>query len=127
MKYEYNIEKEAFIREDGLGKKFHINITEARRIITLHDLGNTISEIRNKIQFQSNKVSESTINNFINQVEKGNIDLNGDYPAPSNVIFDLTLEERIDNIEEAINRIEEELEGLKSSKNNVSWLRRIGL
>ena len=106
MKYDYDIEKEAFIREDGLGKKFHINIVEARRIVTLHDLGNSISEIRNKIQFQSNKVSETTIKNFLKQVENGNIDLNGDYPAPANAVFDLTLEERISNLEERVNELE---------------------
>ena len=35
MKYEYDVDGEYFVREDGLGKKFHINITEARRIMTM--------------------------------------------------------------------------------------------
>jgi len=123
MKYNYDVENECFIREDGLGKKFHINITEARRIVTLHDLGNTVSEIRNKIQFQSNKVSEITIRNFLKQVGNGNIDLTGDYPAPSNVVFELTLEERISNLEERVKELEDKKEAVKT----VSWRERLGL
>ena len=123
MKYNYDVENECFIREDGLGKKFHINITEARRIVTLHDLGNTVSEIRNKIQFQSNKVSEITIRNFLKQIGNGNIDLTGDYPAPSNVVFELTLEERISNLEERVKGLEDKKEAVKT----VSWRERLGL
>lgn len=123
MKYNYDVENECFIREDGLGKKFHINITEARRIVTLHDLGNTVSEIRNKIQFQSNKVSEITIRNFLKQIGNGNIDLTGDYPAPSNVVFELTLEERISNLEERVKELENKKEAVKT----VSWRERLGL
>ena len=123
MKYNYDVENECFIREDGLGKKFHINITEARRIVTLHDLGNNVSEIRNKIQFQSNKVSEITIRNFLKQIGNGNIDLTGDYPAPSNVVFELTLEERISNLEERVKELEDKKEAVKT----VSWRERLGL
>lgn len=116
MKYNYDVKTECFIREDGLGKKFHINITEARRIVTLHDLGNTISEIRNKIQFQSNKVSETTIKNFLKQVENGNIDLTGDYPAPSNVVFDLTTDERINQLEDRIKELEDKIKDINPEK-----------
>ena len=123
MKYNYDIDKECFTREDGLGKKFYINITEARRIVTLSDLGNTVSEIRNKIQFQSNKVSEITIRNFLKQIGNGNIDLTGDYPAPSNVVFELTLEERISNLEERVKELEDKKEAVKT----VSWRERLGL
>ena len=117
MKYNYDVKTECFIREDGLGKKFHINITEARRIVTLHDLGNSVGEIRNKIQFQSNKVSESTISNFLNQVKKGNIDLTGDYPAPSNVVFDLTTDERITELEDKVSELEDKLKEFYPKKN----------
>ena len=121
MKFNYDVEEECFIREDGLGKKYFINITEARRIVTLQDFGNTVPEIRNKIQIKSNKVSESTISNFLNQVKKGNIDLNGDYPAPSDVVFELTTDERVRNLEERLNSIEDML------NKKVTWRERLGL
>lgn len=124
MRYNYNVEDECFIREDGLGKKYFINITEARRIVTLQNLGNSIPEIRNKISFQSNKVSESTIANFLNQINKGNIDLSGDYPAPSNAVFELTLEERISNLESRMSELENKKEPTVKS---VGWRERLGL
>ena len=69
MNYEYDINQECFIREDGLGKKFFINSTEAHRIMNMYNLGNSIGEIRNKISFRNpSKVTESTIKNFINNV-----------------------------------------------------------
>ena len=124
MRYDYNIVQECFIREDGLGKKYPLNITEARRIMTLLELGNSIPEIRNKIQFHSNKVSESTIKNFIAQVKKGNISLEGDYPAPNEVMFELTLSERVDRLEEAIDEIKEQLNAPCTCKTEESrWKR----
>ena len=125
MKYNYDVNKECFTREDGLGKKFYINISEARRIMTLNSLGLSIAEIRNKIQFQSGKVYESTINNFINQVMNGNIDLDGDYPAPSNYVADLTTGERISNLEARVTDLENQLMNRKSEKK--SFRERLGL
>lgn len=110
MKYKYDVNQECFIREDGLGKKFHINISEARRIMTLYNLGNNVPQIRNKIDFSSNKVYESSVNNFINQVNNGNIDLDGDYPAPSHYVTELTYEERISNLEKRMSNLEEKFE-----------------
>ena len=138
MKYNYNVEQECFIREDGQGKKYHINITEAKRIVTLDNLGNTASEIRNKIQFQSNRVSESTITNFLNQIEKGNINLSGDYPAPVNVVMDLSVDERISNLEDRVKTLEDKFSELKSDcfvsafageqkEPKKSWKQRLGL
>ncbi len=129
MKYNYSIEQECFIREDNLGKKYPINITEARRIMTLVDLGNSVSEIRNKIRFKSNKVAESTIKNFIIQVRNGNISLDGDYPAPADVVFELTLDERISRLEEDIAEIKEQLNAPCTCKNEdesrwKKWLKR---
>lgn len=97
MRYNYDSDKECFVREDGLGKKLWINSVEAQRIMTLRNLGNSISEIRNKITFHSRKVSESTIENFIRNVEDGNIDIPTDAPMPVNE--DLTIEERISRLE----------------------------
>ena len=124
MKYKYDVDNEWFVREDNLGKKFHINITEARRIMTMVNLGNSIAEIRNKISFSSNKVYESTINNFINQVEKGNISLDGDYPAPKVVLEDLTVAERISKLEDRVTALEELQD---KPVERISWRERLGL
>ena len=87
MNYKYDVEQECFVREDGLGKKFWINVTEAQRIMTLYDLGNSVSEIRNKIQFNG-EVYESTIRNFIRNVQEGKIEIPTDVtyvPVPESL------------------------------------------
>ena len=132
MKYNYDVEHECFVREDGLGKKFYINITEAHRIMTMTSLGNSISEIRNKIKFANpRKVSESTIVNFIKNVNEGNIVLSDDYPAPVLDVLDMTTEERVIKLEERISALEEKIENnnvmsendKKSFKDKVkSWI-----
>lgn len=128
MKYNYNSELECFIREDGLGKKIWINSTEAHRIMTMYDLGNSIGEIRNKIKFTyPRKVTESTITNFIRNVREGNIILDDNLPAPSDLVVDLTLDERVRRVEDRLDILEE----LLGSHNNdetlsekvKSWIR----
>ena len=109
MRYNYDVKNECFVREDGLGKKIWINITEAQRIVTLHELGNSIGQINSKINFQSGKVSESTVKNFLNNVENGNIEVYGDYPAPVGVIQDLTIEERLNNLERDVEELKNNL------------------
>lgn len=106
MRYNYDVEKECFVREDGLGKKIWINITEAQRIVTLYELGNSISQINSKINFNSKKVGESTVKNFLNNVHEGNIEINGDYPAPVGVIEDISFDERVSNLEARVSEIE---------------------
>lgn len=98
MKYNYDKELEAFVREDGLGKKIWINAMEGQRIMTLYELGNSVPEIRNKITFNSRKVYESSIVNFIKNVEEGNIVIPTDVPAPLET--SLTIEERISRLED---------------------------
>ncbi len=105
MKYNYDSNLECFVREDGLGKKLWINSVEGQRIMTLHKLGNSISEIRNKITFNSRKVRESTIEAFIRNVKNGDIVIPSDAPMPVNE--SLTVEERIQ-------RLEDDLEEFKS-------------
>lgn len=108
MKYDYDVENECFVREDGLGKKFWINSSEAHRIMTMYSLGNSIGEIRNKIDFvNKRRVTESTIVTFIKNVNDGNIVLDKDYPAPVKLVNDLTLNDRIDNLEERVTELEE--------------------
>ena len=104
MKYDYDIELEAFVREDGLGKKIWINAMEGQRIMTLYELGNSIAEIRNKIIFNNKKVYESTIVNCIKNVEEGNIVIPTNVPAPLET--SLTVEERIQSLEDRVSELE---------------------
>lgn len=116
MKYNYDSENECFVREDGLGKKFFINSYEAQRIMTMVDLGYSIPRICNKINFASDKVYESTVSNFINNVKEGNIIVNGDYPAPNGVLESLTVEDRISRLEERISSLEDLMNDKKESR-----------
>lgn len=72
----------------------------------MRDLGNSIGMICAKIQFHSNKVSESTVINFLRNVDEGNIIVDGDYPAPKEVLEDLTVSDRISNLEERVSVLE---------------------
>lgn len=110
MKYNYNPELECFEREDGLGKKIWINTVEGQRIMTLHKLGNSIAEIRNKITFNSRKVKESTVEAFIRNVKEGNIVIPMDAPLPVNI--SLTVEERIQNLEDEFEEFKLKFESL---------------
>ena len=85
MNYKYNEEKECFIREDGLGKKYWINSSEAQRIMTLYDLGNSIGEIRNKITFSRVSIGPVIIpKNGIKEI-LGRNDIVLVYPIPVTV------------------------------------------
>ena len=111
MKYNYNASEECFIREDGLGKKFHINSSEAQRILTMRDLGYTIPKICNKISFNSGKVYESTVKNFLKNVDNGDLVVSEDYPAPKQQVMELSFEDRL-------NRLESEFEEFKKKIND---------
>ena len=113
MKYNYDSDKEAFVREDGLGKKFYINSHEAQRIVTLRELGYTVPEIKNKINFNSNKVYESSIENFLKNVYNGDIIVSSDYPAPKQVMRDLTVEEKYNELEERVNELEARMDNIQ--------------
>ena len=124
MKYKYDANRECFIREDGLGKKFYINSTEAHRIMNMYSLDNSIGEIRNKIQFNHpRKVTESTIKNFINNVKNGNIELTDDLPAPVEDVMNITMDDRIESLEQRMSVLEEMVCNKKSFSDKVkSWI-----
>ena len=123
MKYEYNASLECFEREDKLGKKFYINSNEAQRIVTMRELGYSIGRICAKIQFNSDKVYESTVANFLKNVDEGNIIVNGDYPAPKGVIKELTVSDRISNLEERVSELEDQLENNNVIDKVKVWLK----
>ena len=127
MKYEYNADLECFVREDGLGKKIWINSSEAQRILTMRDLGYSIPKICNRIQFNSGKVYESSIKNFLKNVDNGNLIVSEDYPAPKNQLIELTLEERISRLEDEWSEFKERIENPAPRKDISerfkSWLK----
>lgn len=129
MKYEYNSSLECFEREDKLGKKFYINSNEAQRIVTMRELGYSIGRICAKIQFNSDKVYESTVANFLKNVDEGNIIVNGDYPAPKGVIKELTVSDRLVSLEERVTELEKIIDIEKSSWTDKvkSWKRQVRL
>lgn len=132
MKYNYNSELGAFVREDNLGKKFWITMVEAHRIMTLYELGNSPYQIGAKIQFRNSKTTVSTINNFINNVENGNIVLDTDVPLPVEDFDDVSTEARITEIESRISSLENKvtiilhsIENIKELEHDVEQIKRV--
>lgn len=122
MKYDYNSELECFEREDKLGKKFYINSNEAQRIVTMRNLGYSIGRICAKLRFNSGKVSESTVVNFLKNVDDGNIIVDGDYPAPKKIMEDLTVSDRIIDLEERVSDLEDKIRNESLTDKVKSWL-----
>lgn len=118
MMYKYNSDLECFERfdEDGKprGRKLWVNITEARRIVTLHELGNSIGLIQSKMTFASNRASGHTVETIINLHKNGEIELDGDFPAPSKDFESLSVDGRIDALEDRIKNLEDRFSELKS-------------
>ena len=106
MRYNYNSELGAFVREDGLGKKFWITMVEAHRIMTLYELGVSPNQIGAKIQFKNPKTTVSSVSNFIKNVENGDIVLDNDVPLPVEDFDDINLEVRITEIESRVSSLE---------------------
>nr|DAF73437.1 MAG TPA: Manganese responsive transcriptional regulator member, ferric uptake regulator, apo [Caudoviricetes sp.] len=73
MKLIWNEEEECFKNENNKGKRYWLTRREAERIIQSHGLGYTPAEIYEAEMFQSTKITASTIKNFINRFEKGDV------------------------------------------------------
>lgn len=69
MKLIWNEEDECFKNENNKGKRYWLTRREAERIIQSHALGYSPQEIYEAENFQSTKVSASTIRNFIKRFE----------------------------------------------------------
>lgn len=110
MRYNYDSELGAFVREDGLGKKFWITMVEAHRIMTLYELGVSPNQIGAKIQFKNPKTTVSTVNNLIKNVESGDIVLDTDVPLPVEDFDDVSIEARISKLEHDVEYIKRLLE-----------------
>lgn len=109
VEYEYRPELEVFRRKDNRGPSLRFNITEARRIQSMIDLGMNPHAIYSKIDFV-NDVSLTSVRTFINNLKNGNIDLDGDYPAPTEVFKDMDIELRIEQLENDLNEFKKKLE-----------------
>ena len=99
MRYDYDVESETFIRVDGRGRPLMFNITEAKRIESLRNLGFSVQKIYDKMDFV-NDVTVTNLRTFIKNMEHGELSTEGDYPAPTPVFKDLDLEARVSSLED---------------------------
>ena len=111
MKYEYEPSLECYKRIDKTGRPLKFNIEEARRIKSMRDMGCTVSSIYRKIDW-SNDVSETQLRTFVENIEKGNIPLDGEYPTP--VKTQSTKNSRIDDLEKRVTSLEDRMSELRS-------------
>ena len=102
MRYEYDVQTETFRRIDGRGRPLEFNITEAKRIESLRNLGFSVQKIYDKIDF-ANDVSITNLRTFIRNLENGELSTDGEFPAPTPVIKDLDLEVRVQRLEQKVN------------------------
>jgi len=121
--YKYNVELEVFKRTDNRGNYLAVNISEAQRIVTLLNLGYSISKIENKVKLTNPKAGTSTIKSFIKNYKEGNIEIPEDAPAPVQDIEELTLDDKTSNIEERMSKLEEDW--IKFQKEHIGVIPRV--
>jgi len=128
-KYEYIPKMEAFRRVDARGKPLFVNITEAQRIVSLLDLGYSMTDIQSKITLTNPKGTGTTVRSFVKNYLDGNIELPTDAPAPTRVFESMTDNDRLNELEERVSRLEEQYNNviLKNGKKPItekvkSWL-----
>lgn len=108
VKYKYHVEQEVFRRVDNRGPPLKINIVEARRVASMMELGIKAPTIHKKIDWV-NPISITTLRTVMKNIEDGNLELDGDYPAPVGQMQDITVEARL-------NRLEMEVDELKRTQ-----------
>lgn len=109
-KYNYVPELEMFRRVDNRGPSLKVNIVEARRIKSLMDLGIKAPTIMKKIDF-TNNISMTNLRTIMNNIEDGNIDMDGDYPAPVGTMKEMDIEARISELEKDIAEFKRRMNG----------------
>ena len=107
MRYNYNATIGAFEREDKLGKKIWATMNEAQRVITLSDLGYSMGEIQSKISFKSKKATGYTVRTILEKYESGDLEIDMNAPIPVEDYRDLTVEERLNDLERRLSVLEE--------------------
>lgn len=108
VKYEYRPDLEVFRRVDNRGPSLRVNIIEMRRIKSMMDLGIKAPTIMKKIDFV-NGISMTTLRTIMNNIEEGNIDMEGDYPAPSIIVRDMDLEARVGRLERDVEEFKQRM------------------
>ena len=106
VKYNYNVEMEAFKRSDNRGKAIYVNVAEAQRIVSMLELGYSVADICGKVSLNSPKGSLTTIKSFIRNYKNGNIEIPTNAPAPSNVYESMDYDVRFDELEERVLKLE---------------------
>ena len=69
------------------------------------DLGIKAPTILMKIDFV-NPISMTNLRTIMKNIENGNLELDGDYPVPTNQLDDINTEIRLSNLEERMNELE---------------------
>lgn len=116
MRYDYDVETETFRRIDGRGRPLEFNIVEARRIESLRNLGFSVQKIYDKIDF-ANDVTVTNVRTFVKNLENGELNTEGEFPAPTPVFKDLDLEARVRDLEQEVKELKQEKE--------ISWLQKL--
>ena len=106
VKYEYNPEIEMFRRVDNKGPSLKVNIVEARRIESMMQLGIKAPTIMKKIDFVNN-ISMTNLRTIMSNIEQGNLKLEGDYPAPVATLDEMSIDARMDRLEEDLEEFKE--------------------
>jgi len=128
MRYNYNTSLECFERDDKLGKKYWINMNEAQRVMTLYNLGYNGNQIGAKMNFKNTKFTVSSITNFINNVLEGNIVLDDSVPASFEDFTEMSIESRIQKLEEDVAEFEKRLSSVEKTRDiieNESWMSKV--
>lgn len=123
VKYEYNPELEVFRRVDNRGPSLKVNIVEARRIKSMMDLGIKAPTILMKIDFV-NPISMTNLRTIMNNIEKGNLELDGDYPMPTGQLNDINTEIRLTSLEERMSKLENKKESESVVDKVKLWMKR---
>lgn len=111
--YYYDAEDEAFKREDKRGNHLSINIVEAQRIVQMVDMGVSNFKIKKEVDISNPKCGKTTVDSFIKNYKQGNIHMPDDAPVPVHVFESIQKEDRMDSIEERIEKLENDLEEFK--------------
>lgn len=120
MNWIYNSKLGCFERSDKVGKKLWVTMTEAQRIITLRDLGNSMGEIQAKMSFVSSKASSYSVKTILERYDNGELIIDMDVPVTDVEWNDLSYDSKINDLELRIKHLEDII-----SENKVeSWWKR---
>ena len=120
MNWIYNSKLGCFERSDKVGKKLWVTMTEAQRIITLRDLGNSMGEIQAKMSFVSSKASSYSVKTILERYDNGELIIDMDVPVTDVEWNDLSYDSKINDLELRIKHLED----IISENKNESWWKR---